>query len=56
MEVKRVFHPLDVNSSKEEILPQLIPKRQSALTPVWKLELVKESFALITSEQDIGEE
>lgn len=54
---KRVFHPLDKNASKEEVLPFLIPEEAEKLvarTPLWKIELVKESLAFMITDEDEG--
>jgi hypothetical protein len=54
---KRVFHPLDKNNGKEDILPYLIPEEAEKLvnrTPLWKIELVKESLAFMITDEDEG--
>lgn len=54
---KRVFHPDDKNNGKEEVLPTLIPEEAEKLasrTPLWKIELVKESLAFMITDEDEG--
>lgn len=54
---KRVFHPLDKQKGKEEVLPFLIPEEAEKLvnkTPLWKIELVKESLAFMITDEDEG--
>jgi len=54
---KRVFHPLDKNQNKEDVLPYLIPEEAEKLvnrTPLWKIELVKESLAYMITDEDEG--
>jgi len=54
---KRVFHPLDKNKGKEEVLPILIPEEAEKLvnrTPLWKIQLVKESLAFMITDEDEG--
>lgn len=43
VEIKRVFHPLDKNSSRDEVLPSFIPEEAEKMveqTPLWKIKLV----------------
>jgi hypothetical protein len=52
---KRVFHPEDKNANKEEVLPYLIPEEAEKLvnrTPLWKIELVKESLSSMMTDED----
>ena len=54
---KRVFHPDDKNAGKEEILPVLIPEEAEKLvnrTPLWKIELVRESLRFMMTDEDEG--
>lgn len=55
IEIKRVFHPLDKNEGKDEVLPTFIPedleKTESTRVPTWKLELVRESLKYIINEE-----
>jgi hypothetical protein len=54
---KRVFHPFDKNAGKEDVLPFLIPEEAEKLvnrTPLWKIELVKESLAFMITDEDEG--
>lgn len=54
---KRVFHPEDKNQGKEEVLPYLIPEEAEKLvdrTPLWKIELVKESLSFMITDEDEG--
>jgi hypothetical protein len=54
---KRVFHPLDKNNGKEDVLPYLIPEEAEKMvsrTPLWKIELVKESLAFMITDEDEG--
>jgi len=47
VEVKRVFHPNDMNSKKEHVLPSMIPEeseKHALAVPLWKIQLVKESL------------
>lgn len=55
VEVKRVFHPLDLNEAKEKRLPELIPEEAEklvSLPPPWKIRLVKDSQAYMMSQED----
>lgn len=57
VDIKRVFHPNDVNSARDEILPYLIPEeaeKMSSQTPVWKIKLVKESLKYMMTDEDKG--
>ena len=52
-----MFHPKDVNSARDEILPYLIPEEAEKLsgqTPVWKIKLVKESLKYMMTDEDAG--
>ena len=56
-EIKRVFHPLDKNEAKEEVLPKFIPEeseKASARVPTWKLLLCKESLPYMMTDEDAG--
>lgn len=55
--IKRVFHPADLNSAKDEVLPFFIPEESEKLTkqtPVWKIKLVKESLKYMMTDEDEG--
>lgn len=55
--IKRVVHPSDTNGAKEEVLPYFIPEEAEKLvnqTPVWKIELVKESLKYMMTDEDQG--
>ena len=55
--VKRVFHANDKQAGKEEILPQFIPEEAEKLvnqTPIWKIQLVKESLKYMMTNEDEG--
>jgi hypothetical protein len=57
MEIKRVFHPNDKQASKEEVLPYFIPEEAEKLTsqtPLWKIQLVKESLKYMMTDEDAG--
>lgn len=57
VEVKRVFHPLDKNEAKDEVLPYFIPEeseKSSSICPTWKLELVRESLKYMMTDEDTG--
>jgi len=53
--IKRIFHPEDKNMGKEEVLPYFIPEEAEKLvsrTPLWKIELVKESLKYMMTDED----
>ena len=53
--IKRIFHPQDTNSKKDEVLPQFIPEEAEKLvnqTPLWKIKLVKESLKHILTDYE----
>ena len=53
--IKRVFHHLDSNTAKDNILPFLIPEeaeKVASQTPPWKLELVRESLQYMITDED----
>lgn len=55
--IKRVFHPEDKRAGKEEVLPYFIPEEAEKLvssTPLWKIQLVKESLRFMMSDEDDG--
>lgn len=55
--VKRVFHANDKQAGKEEVLPQFIPEEAEKLvnqTPIWKIQLVKESLKYMMTNEDEG--
>lgn len=55
--IKRVFHPEDKQAGKEEVLPQFIPEEAEKLvsqTPLWKIQLVKESLKYMMTDEDTG--
>ena len=55
VEIKRVFHPMDNNSRRDEVLPYLIPEEAEKLvsqTPLWKIALVRESLMYMMSDED----
>lgn len=57
VEIKRVFHPMDNNSRRDEVLPYLIPEEAEKLvnqTPLWKIALVRESLMYMMSDEDQG--
>lgn len=57
VEVKRVFHPLDKNTAKDESLPYFIPEEAEKLSsqaPLWKIQLVKESLKYMMTDEDTG--
>jgi hypothetical protein len=57
VELKRVFHPNDKNARKELVLPKFIPEESEKLdliTPVWKIQLVKESLKYMITDEDKG--
>jgi len=57
VEIKRVFHPSDKNSAKDEVLPYFIPEEAEKLatqTPLWKVQLVKESLKYMMTDEDTG--
>jgi hypothetical protein len=57
MAIKRVFHPMDKNQGKEQILPFFIPEEAEKLTsstPLWKIQLVKESLKYMMTDEDAG--
>jgi len=54
---KRVFHPLDKNTAKDEVLPFFIPEEAEKLAsqaPLWKIQLVKESLKYMMTDEDGG--
>lgn len=57
VQCKRVFHPLDKNKNKDEILPEFIPEeaeKSQSTTPLWKIQLVKESLKFMMTDEDEG--
>ena len=57
VDIKRVFHPEDLNTAKDAVLPYLIPEEAEKLdsqTPVWKIKLVKESLKYMMTDEDAG--
>lgn len=57
VDIKRVFHPEDVNSARDEVLPFFIPEEAEKIvnqTPVWKIKLVKESLKYMMTDEDTG--
>lgn len=57
VQIKRVFHPEDLNSAKDEVLAYLIPEEAEKIvnqTPVWKIKLVKESLQYMMTDEDTG--
>ena len=56
VEVKRVFHPLDTNEAKDEVLPYFIPEEaeKSGACPTWKLELVRYMLPYMITDEDKG--
>lgn len=55
--IKRVFHPADKQQGKEDVLPTFIPEEAEKLvnqTPVWKIQLVKESLKYMITDEDAG--
>jgi len=57
MAIKRVFHPMDKSMGKEQILPYFIPEEAEKLmssTPIWKIQLVKESLKYMMTDEDGG--
>ncbi len=57
VEVKRAFHPADKNAKKESLLPFYNPEESeklSLITPLWKIQLVKESLKFIITDEDAG--
>ena len=55
--IKRVFHPEDKQAGKEDVLPYFIPEEAEKLvnqTPVWKIQLVKESLKYMMTDEDTG--
>merc|ERR1719454_786466 len=55
VELKRVFHPTDKNAKRESVLPKYIPEESEKLdliTPVWKIQLVKESLKYMMTDED----
>jgi hypothetical protein len=57
VDIKRIFHPEDLNSAKDDVLPYLIPEeaeKLAAATPVWKIKLVKESLKYMMTDEDSG--
>ena len=55
--IKRVFHPEDKQNGKEDVLPYFIPEEAEKLvnqTPVWKIQLVKESLKYMMTDEDTG--
>jgi hypothetical protein len=55
--IKRVFHANDKQAGKEEVLPQFIPEEAEKLvnqTPLWKIQLVKESLPYMMTNEDEG--
>ena len=57
VELKRAFHPNDKNARKESMLPVFIPEeseKMNLITPVWKIQLVKESLKYMMTDEDTG--
>ena len=57
VDIKRVFHPEDNNTAKDEVLPYFIPEEAEKIvnqTPVWKIKLVKESLKYMMTDEDSG--
>ena len=57
VEIKRVFHPDAPNTKGEEILPKFIPEEAEKVvnqTPLWKIQLVKESLGYMMTDEDSG--
>lgn len=57
VDIKRCFHPADMNSAKDEVLPYFIPEEAEKLvnqTPVWKIKLVKDSLKYMMTDEDTG--
>ena len=57
VELKRAFHPNDKNAKKELVLPKYIPEeseKMDLITPVWKIQLVKESLKYMMTDEDTG--
>ena len=56
VECKRVFHPLDTNEAKDEVLPYFIPEEaeKSGACPTWKLELVRNMLPYMITDEDKG--
>jgi len=57
VEVKRAFHPADKNAKKESLLPYFIPEeseKSATTTPLWKIQLVKESLKYMITDEDAG--
>lgn len=57
MQIKRVFHPSDKNSAKDSVLPYFIPEEAEKIvnqTPLWKIQLVKESLKHMMTDEDNG--
>lgn len=57
VDIKRIFHPDDWNSAKDEVLPYFIPEEAEKVvnqTPVWKIKLVKESLKYMMTDEDTG--
>lgn len=55
--VKRVFAETDKQCGKEEVLPYFIPEEAEKLvsqTPLWKIQLVKESLKYMMQDEDTG--
>jgi len=55
--IKRVFHPQDKQAGKEQVLPYYIPEESEKLvnqTPLWKINLVKESLRYMMTDEDQG--
>lgn len=58
VDIKRVFHPDDLNSAKDQVLPYFIPEEAEKMvnqTPVWKIKLVKESLKYMMTDEDTGQ-
>jgi hypothetical protein len=55
VEIKRVFHPNDMNSGKEEVLPVFIPEEAEKVcnrATSWKIQLVKESLKYVITDNE----
>jgi len=57
VEIKRIFHPLDTNTKDDQVLPNFIPEEAEKSidkTPLWKIQLVKESLRYMMTDEDTG--
>lgn len=58
VQCKRVFHPEDKQAGKEQVLPYFIPEEAEKLsnqTPLWKIQLVKESLKFMMTDEDTAQ-